>query len=689
MRYFGFDLGDAESAIAVLQGAEDGKAGSGMEAGSGKIAGKDTIRYRSFRPAVIPVEGQRSFITAYARKTDGTLLIGENACYAGDVTDRGLRFKSRFLKDPESSTDIRIFASGVLSRLIRAGYLPPVQRDDRTAGISDPGSSGAGISDNSCSGDEDPEVAFYIGCPAGWNRQDRERYRSIFEGAGFPPARIISESRAALVAACRSGYLQVGYDILSKPVLIVDIGSSTTDFAYIEGGREVQLQTAGEVLLGGGLMDEMLLEMAVSESEGKDRILEVFDKSPAWKAYCEFAARRVKERYFSDPEYWKDHACSKSVRILDKDRDLALTISLDRDKADRLLTAPNRHLKGKSFEETFRRALFSVQEEITGKQPELILLTGGVSAMPGIRSWCEEMSRGAVVIAGREPEFSVARGLACSGKIDEDMRHFRREVDDLISSTTIEMIVSKHIDELYHGVVDTMVDPVLDHAVMNVFDRWKDGQIRRLSEIDWELQGEIEHYLKGPEGQKILGGAISAWLKPVAFELEEYTMPICSRHGIPFKALNLTSYLALTDVDIHLETRNIFGVDQLTFLINAIISILVGLLCGGSGIALIASGLKGIAAGTVLSLMVLLLGQEKMEEQVMKMDAPKAVRRLVSRRQFQYRIHKAAPDVKARFYSSLEKEKNAEISGSMADQIARQIEQFLGKMAEVVEIPLG
>ena len=37
-----------------------------------------------------------------------------------------------------------------------------------------------------------------------------EEYRQIFESAGFPPLKIVSESRAALVSACQSKHMQVG-----------------------------------------------------------------------------------------------------------------------------------------------------------------------------------------------------------------------------------------------------------------------------------------------------------------------------------------------------------------------------------------------------------------------------------------------------------------------------------------------
>ena len=135
-RYFGFDLGDAESAVTFLKKTEQAE------------------------PQVVPVRETGSFITAYARLRNGELLIGEEACYTPDATERRLRFKSRFLTDPSSARDIKSFAGGVLGELYMSGGL---------------------INGEDC--------CFYIGCPAVWQKADRERYRSIFEETGYPPAR--------------------------------------------------------------------------------------------------------------------------------------------------------------------------------------------------------------------------------------------------------------------------------------------------------------------------------------------------------------------------------------------------------------------------------------------------------------------------------------------------------------------
>ena len=66
------------------------------------------------------------------------------------------------------------------------------------------------------------------------------------------------------------------------------------------GGKEVALKTGGEVMLGGGIMDEILLEESVAASPDAKNIRKIFEESEAWKTYCEFAARRLKEKYFTD-----------------------------------------------------------------------------------------------------------------------------------------------------------------------------------------------------------------------------------------------------------------------------------------------------------------------------------------------------------------------------------------------------
>ncbi len=635
-RFYGFDLGDAESAVTRI------------------IKGEDES------PKVIPVQEAGSFITAYAMKRNGQLLIGERACYDPDVLVRKLRFKSRFLTDSSARNDIKSFASGVLGELLLSGDL--VRGDDQ---------------------------CFYIGCPAGWDKADREEYRVIFESAGYPPLKIVSESRAALVSACKSRHLQVGYDILSKPVLVIDIGSSTTDFAYIMGGKEVELKTGGEVALGGGIMDEILLEEAVNASPDPSKIRKIFSENEAWRTYCEFAARRLKEKYYSDVEYWQKEPLSQTVSIRTQLIPVRLKLAMTPDIADKLLNKKTDRLDGRSFRQVFTDSLRQVRENILDRQPELIFMTGGVSKMQEVRQWCREIFPEAVVICGSEPEYSVSKGLAECGLIDEELSEFRAEVDQLIESSVIEEIVEKNINELYRSTVNSIVDPILENVALPVIDRWRDGSIDRLEEIDAILENEIDAFLHSEEGRELMTRTVASWLKKISYSLEEHTMPICVRHNVPFTALNLTSYLSLSDINIKVEAKDLFAIEEMTWLIDTIVSVLVGLLCGGGGLALIASGIQGILIGFVISALVLALGKEQMQGAFLKMNVPKPMRRLMPKSYLRSRADRISGEVKDSLYAKLENEKNEDITEKLVGDISAQIEMYLTKMAEVVEIPLG
>ena len=635
-RYYGFDLGDAESAVTRFD------------------KNNDTA------PEVLRINEAKSFITAYALLRDGKLLIGEGACYAPDATKRKERFKSRFLVDPEASKDVKSFASGVLGELYLNGDL--IKSDD---------------------------CCFYIGCPAGWDKMAREEYRSIFEKTGYPPTKIISESRAALVSACQSKHLQVGYDILNKPVMVVDIGSSTTDFAYIMGGKEVELKTCGEVFLGGGIMDEILLEESIKASPNEAKIRKIFEESDAWHSYCDFAARRLKEKYFSDEEYWSKNECSSSISIRQGLLPVKLVLKLDPKIADKLLNQKSERLQDRSFKEVFIESLTQAKEAIKEKQPELLFLTGGVSKMPIIKEWCREVFDDSVIVTSMEPEFSVATGLSWCGKIDDELRQFKEEVKALVDSSTVEQIVEKHISELYHDAVETMVEPILEHVALPVSEKWRNGEIEKLSEIDGVMQKEIDAWLHTDEARALLMKPVAKWLKTVSFELEEYTMPICVRHNVPYSSLSLNSFLSMSDIEINVEAKSLFAVEEITWLIDATISIVVGLLCGGGGVALIANGLPGIIAGAVISLLILALGKDKMQEVFLNSNIPSPIRKVVPKSYLKARMDYISKQVKDNLYDKLEQEKNQEITQRLVKEISTQIESCLTKMAEVVEIPLG
>ena len=215
------------------------------------------------------------------------------------------------------------------------------------------------------------------------------------------------------------------------------------------------------------------------------------------------------------------------------------------------------------FREVFMESLADVKDSITGKQPELIFLIGGVSKMPAVRKWCSEVFTDSVIISATDPEFSVARGLAYCGRIDEDLREFKEDLDKLVHSNTIEDIVGKHITKLYKDAVDTLVDPIVKQVALPIFEKWRSGEISKLSDTDVILQQDIAAFLSEDATRELLAGPITSWLRPVIEELEEHTVPICIRHRVPYTALSLKSYLSVSDIDIKVNAKEMFAINDI------------------------------------------------------------------------------------------------------------------------------
>ena len=167
------------------------------------------------------------------------------------------------------------------------------------------------------------------------------------------------------------------------------------------------------------------------------------------------------------------------------------------------------------------------------------------------------------------------------------------------------------------------------------------------------------------------------------------TVPVCLKHRVPYTALSLKSYLSSDDIDIKVDAKNIFAVEEMTFLIDSIVTAVVAILIATIDLIPFMAGPEGVLIGIVASIVVLFLGKEKMQETLLSADVPKPVRRLIPKGAFSSRTESISAGIKESFYETLKEEKNDEISERMVNEITAQIETTLAKMAEVVEIPLG
>lgn len=629
MRYIGFDVGDGESAIAAFE------QGSGIE------------------PVILPVGGSRSFLSAVGM-LNGEIVVGERAYTDALADGLSVRFKSRFTYDPARNEDIVRFVRGTVRDLQDNGLLGP-------------------------------EDAFVVGCPAGWNATARARYRELLMRAGLREPQVISESRAAFLYAKYARTVALDIDVLSKTALVIDIGSSTLDFAYIVGGRETGVGTFGDIALGGGILDEELLRLCVEQSRDKDAIRRVFQESRSWYSYCEIEARRLKEEYYTrlldDPS-----ASVKKVLRICYDGVQKLTLKLDGDLARQLTEKPLNALQGRSFTQAVQDALDHAVRLTADDPPCLVLLTGGASRMPFFRQLCREAFREAAVVCCPEPEFSIAKGLSYAGWIDSNLREFRKAIEKEITEERVAYTARKAMPQLIPPVTEALVDLLIEEAAVPVVTDWQKGRIGTLAEMDAQLKQRVTEVLDSPMARDALTPALRNWLDEVGTQLQALVDPICDRYEVPRKemALNLTAVSSGPE-KLPLDAKGLTGMNLIGALMTVIVSVLLGLLCGGSGVALIAAGPLGFLAGALLGTAVSLFGMDAISGAMMKANLPLLLRKRNLAK------HLRSDSTRKKLRDALEKELSAQDSAFQQQVVtgfSRSFKTYLNGVAQAAEIPI-
>ena len=632
--YFGFDLGDGESAVAWMR------------------AGKKT------EPQMIELRGRKSVITALASHPEKGLFIGEEACHLPGVDWLQVRFKSRYLKDPAASGSlVMMFAREVMNALVADGRM------------------------------DSPETAcFFVGCPSGWPQEVREAYRKLFERAGMVNCEVVSESRAAFMFARESGELRVSDDLLTLPTLIIDAGSSTTDFTFVADLAERSLVASdfGEVSLGGGLLDRMLLERNVSRSPQRRQLEDIFGRFPQYEARCEFEARRVKEMYFTQARRGNGLRAESAVKLYAGRTPVTLDITCDDfDMAD-ILSRPMEALSGRSFEASYRSSLEAAARELGSDQPGIILLTGGASRMPLIEDIARDVFPQAQVLRGLEPEFAIARGLCYALRIDRQTRGFHEAVEALIRSDEMEDLVLARLPELFHAVSGPFSDRLIDEVAPEVFEQWRRGGLKTFDDIGVELSERAARMLKSDEMKAALRPAVADWVVRLRPDIEALTDPICDRFGLPRTSLRLPDSLDIGAAQIMLSSDSLIRMDQFKALIDLIVATVLASVLGGGGVALIATGLPGLIGGFLVGLVAGIVGTETAERLLRKAELPVGMRRLLTMGYFKRGLNKRKDDIRAGICAELVKQLDppSDAARGMVRDIAASIEGQLGRMVE-------
>lgn len=626
MEFVGFDLGHGESAVAL------GMAGSNTE------------------PGVLEVAGCTVLKTVVGVDSNGQVRIGEAALR--DSKRAFLRFKSRDFSVTEIREPVQLFAKGVLDNLLEG---------DKIKG-----------GDDTC---------IVVGCPSGWSPSDREAYKALLINAGLQNVRIIAESRAAFLHSRESQEIRLTDEELRGNVLIVDIGSSTTDLTAVSGFREFPIDF-GDVDLGAGLIDETIFLELLEDQDDREALLKVFSDNQIYKLSCELRCRKAKEQYFNmEASGESDPFVPETYRL--PGTKLMFIIDLSKDVMERVLSRRLAKLNGVTWKDAFEGYLTKSKNRLQkdNMRPDLVLMTGGPSRMKFARDTAKKLFDGSRVVSGIEPQYAIAKGLAWAGRLDHKVQKFLRKIAD--AEPEIRRIVDHRIEELYEPVVDLVVDS-LSEIMLEQYCRWRDCSIETLRDVEDGGERKASAFFKGVEFERRLSVVVRDWLdKDVLKEIEHLTRAICEQHGIPSRALELTRGGSIEwKGGNQVSTTDMIGMDDVGGAVVWIVGIVSAVLAGGAGTALVMSGPIGWVIGLILGLIAGIIGWEAVTEWVKDKSLPCFSRKVFpGKDKMKEKMEGKKPELREGVLGSLEK---AEVSDNIASEVTKGIVHQLKTAADSV-----
>jgi len=515
----GFDLGHGETAVAKA-------------------------RVESIEsPEMLEVNNKKVQITALGWHPDLGYLVGEQALIQAGVTQLKISFKEKPNNDPNYRKTIRSFLE-TYYRLLKEG--------------------------KQIEGGETSQ--FYVGCPSGWSVSDREEYQKLLKEAGITLLSVVPESRAAFMQAKEAGKLD--FDKLRSAVLLVDIGSSTTDFTLVKSLHEIPLDF-GRNALGASLIDKAIFARTLTNHGQRELLERVFEDYPHHQARCEIACRKAKEDYFSNEQlYSNSQSFARGFESINEQ--IFFIPQVNRLVMEEILNQPLPELEGKSWMQSFREAVDEAKEKLDqqGIVPKVVLMTGGASRMKFTRELCEKIfpEPETQVRPDPEPERCIALGLARVGRWDLRATAFKEELNQLFDSKKLDELIDKHIPELIELLIQPMSEGLIENAVKAGLKDWQNNKIRTLADLESSMKTQAEQWLKSDRARQLIKNKSVTWFNSkIQPDLAQETDPICRKFQIPRSSLRFEEGIDPDVVNPELSIGDAILADTVAFIVNVVI----------------------------------------------------------------------------------------------------------------------
>jgi hypothetical protein len=484
----GIDLGDGESSLAYVPVKDH--------------AAPTVFEFKT---------GERSMITAVARTSDGT-LIGQEA-----ILKRGIEELYINSKIKPADTNLGRARMSQLRDFILEFY--------------------------ALFREAEPEIGrqaqVYIGHPTSWTEEDAEAYRAWFPANVFPGIQVVRESHAAFIQVRDFAKLP---DEFLNSVLVIDIGSSTTDITFVKDLVPQQLSLGDE--FGARLIDQAIFEVVEERHLHPEQLQERWETHDKDKVYLRYLCRKAKEHYFTGEPFERPQPETASFRwVLDQCwqyvQDLDMNAVLER---------PLEKLP-RGWKAGLRALVMQAREEIKPEIPKIVILTGGGSRMPFTRDICREVFPEPATRLNPDPDpsFAVAKGLAGYGRWRYRVAAFLEAIHEFCQSQALGEEIEKHIQPFAAAALKFIRKHLIDEVMRPTLLEAREGKVR--SKDMGKDPGHYFHqrflqWLETPEGQVALQVEVgNHFTEPLSPYLVAETNKMCERFDMPKGSLQIATEL--------------------------------------------------------------------------------------------------------------------------------------------------
>lgn len=463
-----------------------------------------------------------------------------------------------------------------------------------------------------------------IGVPSEASLSYRETLKAVARDAGYGEVELLDEPIGAMLDGIASNMFPLS-DIISG-FLVIDFGGGTCDFAFLKNGR-VQ-HSWGDMHLGGRLFDDLFYRWYCDLNPGKEQELQKSGDDffvrvyhcRRWKeSFSQFMAKTTGKTFSYVLGSYGKVANITWDDFLQRARCYRPTESFLRFQKESGASLPESLTSGETdllrwFADSLESGL--KEAKIALKDIHVIALAGGSCQWSFISEYCREILKNESFFRSNQPYATIANGLAVLPALEREfdlkqrdlsakLPNFVRGINESISRELASgrtRIVSKILSELF----DARIRPILLEF------REKGGTVtelenrigteatcfeKRINTIVAEEIGENMHTLFA-----MVLDHVRTWLKENDLRMAEV------EEDARFSA----GKVDLGRLDPKVAETIVTTVNTI---VGTIITIVVANICGGGGMALLASGPFGLLLGGVLGVAVAMLaatmGREK------------------------------------------------------------------------------